>query len=288
MVTLQQFTQNKMTHPIEETFAKLATLRDDRKNWLLTQTDSQSDSWLSAADLAAESSPHIKNLITRAHSEYKSDSLRPAAMLWFGHYAYAIEVIVFTCFLIERRVPDLSPKNIQLRFDKAGEVDSIAWTGCKFAALPEDDGASHLDCIILPTREALREYMHKQLVELFASLIHSVSAYSSLGKPGLWAIASDYSAYAFTTLGDMMGSESIGIEESRLFSATKSKLSVKRSFIPIEHVGTTHYLLDRTSCCLYYKVDGGGYCHSCPHRPMDERIELVKKHMEEEHAEAVH
>lgn len=287
MATRQRFTQNKiMTHPIEETFAKLATLRDDRKSWLLTQTDSQSDSWLSAADLAAESSPHIKDLVKRAKSEYKSDSLRPPAMLWFGHYAYAIEVIVFACFLIERRVPDLSPENIQIRFDNAGEVDSIAWLGHKFAALPDDDGASHSDCIILPTREALREYMHKGLLELFTALIHSVSAYSSLGKPGLWAIAADYSAYAFTTLGDMLGSESIGVEESRLFSETKSKLSVKRSFIPIEHIGTTHYLLDRTSCCLYYKVDGGGYCHSCPHRPMDERIELVKKHMEEEHAQA--
>jgi ferric iron reductase protein FhuF len=105
-----------------------------------------------------------------------------------------------------------------------------------------------------------------------------------MGKPGLWALAADYTSYAFTTLSDMLGDESIGVEESRLFSATRSKLSVKRDFIPIQHVGTTHYLLDRTSCCLYYKVEGGGYCHSCPHRPLDERIELVKKHMEEEAA----
>lgn len=285
MVTPRQFSQNKMTHPIEETFAKLAALREDRKTWLLTQTDSQPD-WLSAADLAAESLPHIKELITRAQSEYKSDSLRPPAMLWFGHYAYAIEIITFACFLIERRVPDLSPENIQLRFDKAGEVDSIAWMGRKFAALPDDDGASHPDCIILPTREALREYMHKQMLDGFANMIDSVSAYSKMGRPGLWAIAADYAAYSFTALGEIVGNEALGVEESRLFSESKSKLSTKRSFIPIEHVGTTHYLLDRTSCCLYYQVDGGGYCHSCPHRPMDERIELVKRHMEEEHAEA--
>ncbi len=275
------------THPIEETFAKLASLRPDRQTWLLTQTDSQ-PGWLSAADLAAESSPHISELIQRSLSQYKSESLRPPAMLWFGHYAYALEAIVFACFLIERRAPDLSPKNIQLRFDKTGEVESIAWVGRSFAALPDDSHALHSDCILLPTREALREYMHRQLLENFAPLIDSVSAFSSLGKPGLWAIAADYSAYAFTTLGEMMGDESIGVEESRLFSATKSKLSVKRNFIPIEHIGTTHYLLDRASCCLYYKVEGGGYCHSCPHRPMEERIALVKRHIEEEHAEAEH
>ena len=272
-------------NPIEETFQRLASLHPDRASWLLTEKDSQPD-WLSAADLAAESSSHIEDLLARARSHYKADGFHPSAMLWFGHYAYAIEVITFACFLVEGRVPDLSSENIYLRFDQVGEVESIAWMGRSFTALPNDAGASHPDCIILPTREALREYMHGALLELFTPLIDSVSAYSSMGKPGLWGIAADYAAYAFTALSDLVGDESVGVEESRLFSRANSKLSVKRGFIPVEHIGMTHYLLERTSCCLYYKVEGGGYCHSCPHRPLEERIELVKRHMEEEAAGA--
>lgn len=267
-------------HPLEESFARLATLHADRRSWLLTEKDSQPD-WLSAADLAAESS-HLGSVLTRVASYYKATGSQPPVMLWFGHIAYTLEVVIFACFLIERRVPDLSPSNIHIRFDENGFVENIAWMGRSFAALPDDDGASHSDCIILPTRDALHEYMHRRLFELFTSLINSVSAYSKIGKPGLWEIAADYSAFAFATLGELMGDESIGVEESRLFSRVNSKLSVKRGFIPVEHIGTTHYLLDRTSCCLYYKVEGGGYCSSCPHRPLDERIELVKKHMEEE------
>jgi ferric iron reductase protein FhuF len=270
-------------NPIEETFQRLASLQPDRANWLLTEKDSQPD-WLSAADLAAESSSHIGELLRRVLSKYKADGLHPPAALWFGHYAYAIEIVSIACFMIERCVPDLSLANLKFRFDNVGDVESIAWIGRSFAALPDDPAAGSPDCIILSTHEALRNYLRERLAESFTPVIEAVSSNSGMGKPGLWALAADYTAYAFTTLAEMLGDETLGVEESRLFSATNSKLSVKRDFIPIEHIGTTHYLLERTSCCLYYKVEGGGYCHSCPHRPLDERIELVKRHMEEEAA----
>lgn len=288
MATLRQ-THKEMTivslsaHPIEQTLTKLASLHEYGRGWLFTQTDSNAD-WLSVAELATESS-HLKEIVGRVASKYKSDGLRPSAMLWFGHYVYAIEIVTFACFIIDKRVPDLSSNKVYVRFAEDGDLENIAWQGRSFAALPDDPDASHPDCIVLQTREELREYMHKQLLASLTPIIDSISAYSSMGKPGLWAIAADYSAYSFAALGEMTGDESIGVEESRLFSTAKSRLSVKRSFIPIEHVGMTHYLLDRTSCCLYYKVEGGGYCHSCPHRPLDERIELVKRHMEQEHAE---
>lgn len=274
-----------MMNPIEETFQRLASLHPDRKNWLLTEKDSQLD-WLSAADLAAESSSHLSELFQRVSSKYKADGLHPPATLWFGHYAYAIEVISIACFMTEQRVPDLSPENIHIRFDEIGDVEAIAWTGHSFAALPDDPAAGSPDCIILSTREALRNYLRERLVKSFTPVIEAVSSNSGMGKPGLWALAADYTAYAFTMLAEMLGDETLGVEESRLFSRTRSTLSVKRGFIPIEHIGMTHYLLERTSCCLYYKVEGGGYCHSCPHRPLEERVELVKRYMEEEAAGA--
>ena len=267
-------------HPLEQTLGKLATLREHGRGLLLPEIDSQAG-WLSAAEIAAES-VHLEELLKRQQTHYKTKKLRPPAMFWFGHYAYTIELITFAFFLIEKRVPDLSTSQMWMRFLESGEIDNMAWIGRSFAALPDDPDASHPDCVILPTQEALRKYLHEQLISNFTSLIESVSAYSSLGKPGLWEIAADYSAFAFVTLGELLGDETIGVEESHLFSRINSKLSVRRGFIPIEHIGTTHYLLDRTSCCLYYEVKDGGYCPSCPHRPLEERIALTKKHMEEE------
>lgn len=268
-------------HPLEATFARLAALRADHGNWLLTRTDAQ-PGWLSAADLAAESSSPLPVLLRGAAAKYKSKSLRPAAMLWLGQIAYAVEVVTLACFLVEKRIPGLAPARLHFRLAPTGEVEAIAWTGRSFAALPDDPAAAHSDCTLLPHRAALREHLHRQFTGLFTPLIASLSAHSGLGKPGLWALAADYAAYAFTSLGEMLADESLGVAESRAFSAVPSKLSAKRDFIPVEHLGRVDYLLERTSCCLYYQVEGGGYCHSCPHRPLDERIELVKRHIEVE------
>lgn len=270
-------------HPIEETLAKLVMLREDGRGLLMAEPDSQ-PGWTSVAEIATDR-PLMEDLFKGLLAHYQTTKLRPPAMFWFGHYAYNVQLITFACFLVDGRVPDLSLNKLSILFGKDMDIESLAWHGRSFAALPEDSYASHPDCIVLPTREALREYMQQQLIANFTPLIEAVSSYSSLGKPGLWEIAADYAAFAFAALGEMMGDESIGVQESRLFAAIKSKLSLRRQFISIEHIGSTHYMLERTSCCLYYQVKEGVYCHSCPHRPMDERIELVKKHMEEEAAQ---
>jgi hypothetical protein len=271
-------------HPIEGTLAKLALLREDGQGLFMADTDSQTG-WSSVAELATEY-PLMEDLFNGLLAHYQTTKLRPPAMFWFGHYAYNVELITFACFLVDGRVPDLSLNQLSIRFGKDMDIENLAWHGRSFAALPDDPYAAHPDCIVLPTREALRKYMQKQLLANFTPLIEAVSSYSSLGKPGLWEIAADYAAFAFAALGEILGDESLGVRESRLFAAIKSKLSLRRQFIPIEHIGSTHYMLERTSCCLYYEVKDGVYCHSCPHRPMDERIELVKKHMEGEAAQA--
>jgi ferric iron reductase protein FhuF len=262
-------------HPIERTLKRLELLRDHGQGLLMPETDSR-PGWFSAADLAAENR-QMEQLFHRLVSHYKSARLRPPAMFWFGHYAYTIELITFACFVVDERVPDLSSSQVWMRLGETADIHHLAWKGRCFAALPNDPDASHPDCIVLPTREALREYVREQLIAHFTPLVEAISAYSSLGKPGLWEIATEYTAFAFVALGELLGDEAVGAEESRAFSATRSRLSVRRDFIPIEHIGTTHYLLDRVSCCLYYQVEGGKYCHSCPHRPVEERVELMRQ-----------
>jgi hypothetical protein len=35
-------------------------------------------------------------------------------------------------------------------------------------------------------------------------------------------------------------------------------------------------MAERSSCCLYYKSEAAQYCTNCPHRPLEERIQLIK------------
>lgn len=271
-------------HPIERSLKNLELLRDHGQGLLMPATDSQ-PGWFSVADLVAESH-HMKHLFRGLLAHYKATRRRPPAMFWFGHYAYTIELITFACFVVEGRVPDLAASQVWMRLGENTDIQNVAWKGRCFAALPDDPDASHPDCIVFPTRDALREYMRKQLIDHLTPLVDSISAFSSLGKPGLWEIAAEYTAFAFVALGELLGDEAVGVEESRAFSAIRSRLSPRRDFIPIEHIGTTHYLLDRISCCLYYQVEGGRYCHSCPHRPVEERIDLMKQYWDEQAVQA--
>lgn len=271
-------------HPIQRSLRRLELLRDHGQGLLMPDLDSRND-WLSVADLVTESQP-MEFLFRQLLSHYKTDRLRPPAMFWFGHYAYTIELITFAFFVVEGRVPDLSPDQVWLRIGENTDIQNLAWRGHRFAALPDDPDASHPDCMVLPTRQALREYMREQLTSHLTPLVDTISTYSSLGKPGLWEIAADYTAFAFVALGELLGDEAIGMKESQAFSAQRSRLSVRRSFIPIEHLGTTHYLLDRVSCCLYYQVGDGKYCHSCPHRPVEERVDLMKQYWSEQALQA--
>jgi ferric iron reductase protein FhuF len=275
---------NSELHPVERSLKRLELLRDHGQGLLMPDTDSQ-NGWLSVTELVTESVP-MQHLFQQLRSHYKARTNRPPGMFWFGHYAYTIELITFACFILEKRVLDLSPDRLFLRVGANTDIENIAWTGRRFAALSDDPDASHPDCVVLPTREALREYLRNQLVANLTPVVDSISSYSRVGRPGLWEIAGEYTAFAFVAFGKLLGDESIGVEESRAFSDTRSQLSVRRDFIPIEHLNTTHYLLDRKSCCLYYQVEGGKYCHSCPHRPVEERIDLMKQFWQQQAAEA--
>ncbi|MCS6995077.1 MAG: (2Fe-2S)-binding protein [Anaerolineales bacterium] len=206
--------------------------------------------------------------------------MRPAATLWFGHVVYGVAGASIACFMVEQRVPDLSATHLRFLFGADGEMEHIAWIGRFFAASSSDSAAAHPDCIVLPERDALREYLRGQLIALFAPLIVLLSTYAAISQASLWALAADYLAYAFAAVGSLMGNSVLGIEESRAFAAVKSPLSTKRGFVAVEHLGQVEYLLERTSCCRYYQVKNGAYCHSCPGRPMKERIALVKQNME--------
>ncbi|MCW5877926.1 MAG: (2Fe-2S)-binding protein [Anaerolineales bacterium] len=272
-------------HPIEESLAKLGQLHQEGRGRLLAQPDDQ-PGWISVRQLADAQGPALAEVIERTRKNYPTEQLRPPAMLWFGHYIYPIQLVSMAMFLVEQRVPDLRADSLQVRFDEHGGIAGLAWTGRGFVALPGDPAADHADCEVVADRDALREALRARLIESFTPVVDATFAYSRLGKSAMWSTAADYCAYALMWLGELMGNELIGAQESRAFAAVPSLLSLRNDLIAVEHLGETHYMVNRNSCCLYYRTDNSGMCSSCPHRPLEERVEMVRKHIEEEHANA--
>jgi ferric iron reductase protein FhuF len=277
------------SHPIHETLIELAAGDDYLRARLLPKRDTE-PGWQSAAMLAdvlntRRDAPHLSEILDRVAAHYKSSGTKPPAALWFGNYVFSVMAVPMACFLLSNRFPSLAPREVWVRFDEDGFMRELAWCGQTFSALPNDPASDHLDCRILPTRAALRGALREQLIAHVTPLVDAVRVHSSLGKPAMWALAADGAANAFAWVARLLGNELAGVEEARLLAALPSPLHRKLDFIPIEHCGTSHHMIDRLSCCLYYKVEGGSYCSNCPHRPVEERISLTKAWMEREAAE---
>jgi ferric iron reductase protein FhuF len=266
-------------HPLYQTMEQLQAANDEFRTHLLNTPDTEAG-WLEVTALTSDRTTHLQELFARVVKRFPTNDKRAPAALWFGHYAFAVEAVAIACYLAARRVPDMTPEKVAVRFDADGEMGAFAWGSPRFIGLPTDPEAAHLDCRVVDSMDALQFVLREQIVGHLTPVINAVSARAHFGKPGMWALAADYCAHAFVWVSGMMGDEAGGVAEARLLAATPSPLSRKRDFILVEQSGLSYPLVDRTSCCLYYKCDSGEYCSSCPHRPKEERVELIKGWLE--------
>lgn len=271
--------------PFEQTLKQLTAASEQFRTKLLAEPDDE-PGWLSVAALTAEDTPHLAEVLKRAVIHYKTEDKQAPAALWFGHYAFTVAAVPIACYLTAQRVPRLRPQDVWVRFEEDGDIGGLAWRNRSFTALANDPASAHPDCTVLDSRDALRAELRKQIIDHLTPLVTAVRARSSFGKPGMWALAADYTASAFTWVGGLWGDEAGGASEARLFSAPPSPLHRQRGFIRVEQSGLSYQMLERTSCCLYYKVEGGSYCSNCPHRPEAERVKLIKSWLAQRAAEA--
>lgn len=270
-------------HPLAQTFQALAAASPAYREQLLLAQDAQ-PGWLLASQL--HQAAHLAPLLTASAAHHKAPDAQSPAALWFGHYIFNIMAVAATSYLVSGRVPDLRPEEIALRFDADGEPLAIAWEGRRFAALAHDPAAAHPDCTPLPDQDALRLHLAQQLEAHCQPLILSLRQNSRMGVAGLWLLARDYFSSSFTWVAEQLGDVTRGLHEARAAAALPTQLARQRDFVCVEHAGLSYQLIDRVSCCLYYKTDDGHYCSNCPHRPLPERITLIENWLAERSAQA--
>jgi ferric iron reductase protein FhuF len=275
-----------MISPIAETFHMIAGASESYRSHLLTAPDEQ-PGWITIAELTALDHPRLPAALANAKLHFKAaqKDRQSTASLWIGHYAFYIMAGAIACYLATQRVPDLSLSSISIRFDEDGETAATSWHSPRFAALASDPAAAHPDCTPFATLDELRQHLCTEFNNHFTPVIDALRRHSAMGKVGMWAIAADTCAGAFTWVAERLGRPEFGLSEARAFAALPSRLGRSRDFVQIEEAGFVYQLVDRGSCCLFYKVEEGEYCSNCPHRPMQERVELIKSWLHERAAE---
>lgn len=237
----------------------------------------EGENWVALQSVVSPTEEILRDLLGRVSTHYKTENRRAPAALFFGDFAFAVLAVASAAYLLERRVPRLSLESFWVHFGDHGEIEGIALNDYTFAALADDPAAGHADCLVVESTDALQEYLLQQANDCLQPLTKEVRANSTLGIPAMWALAADYTASATTYIGRTLQKEAEALELARQLGTRQSPLRRKRDFIHIEESGLSFHMVDRVSCCLYYQVEDGHYCSTCPHRPMDERVERIRK-----------
>ena len=77
--------------------------------------------------------------------------------------------------------------------------------------------------------------------------------------------------------GRALGKEEQGIDEAGQINRPRTRLFRKRGFIIIDLPdGDQTYIVERTACCQKRYIIGKTNCTTCPHRDLEERIQLAR------------
>lgn len=225
--------------------------------------------WYTVAELYSDA-PLLDDLLRRLGREYGTDIPQVTGSLFLKGYLWRVLAPVAAVFLLERRVPDLGPKGVALRFDGRGFPVDLAVDGA-FAVLPDDPGAWHPHALVVSSEEDLACY----LAERFAGahlpgLLAALRPRTRRGSGALQQMAVDAVADALLIVGQGLGreGEAVGFAEEVL--AGPSPLSGKTNYFVVERDGRRETSRVRNACCLYYRL-GRDACLTCPRATQAEK-----------------
>jgi len=225
--------------------------------------------WSTAAKLYSDG-PLLDDLLRRLGREYGTDIPQVTGSLFLKSYLWRVLAPTVASFLLERRVPDLGPESVALRFDARGFPADLAVDGA-FAALPDDPGAWHPSALVLPSEKDLSRYLGERFAgSLLPGLLAALRPRTRRGMGVLREMAVDAVADAFLIVGQGLGreGEAVGLAEEVLTGP--SPLSGTTNYFVVERDGRRETSRVRNACCLYYRL-GRDACLTCPRATRAER-----------------
>jgi ferric iron reductase protein FhuF len=225
----------------------------------------RADGWVTTEQLVSPDAAHLAALLQRYGDHWGTSDRRIQGSFALIGYAWSVLAPVVAAYLADGRVPRISDGRVAVWLD------------------PGEDGAVALSGIVVDG-EALRDALHDEVVDHMRPVVAAFRAETPLGSRVLWLITADMIAGAFQLAGEALGQEDRAIAEAKLVLGRPSSplRSPRISFRRYEHLGDHRTLAVRASCCLSYRLDGSGYCMSCPLLAEPERIERVNAWIAEE------
>jgi hypothetical protein len=278
---------------LAETIARVTAL----DNYLYTDVGDLEAGWVRADELARADSSHLDQGLALSVARYPGAERRVAGAFFIGHYVWYLTVAAIGSYLSERRVPDLAPTNVALRYGtftweengEAGESERIdvRFLSGRFAALPDDPAVDHPDARIMSDEVALREWLRLTMEAHTEPLVEAIAARTRLGRRAQWNLVADSCASLFSHAGQHLQAAERARAEGLVFiKAPGSPMRPSHtSFTTLECNGHQDTFVERGGCCLYYRVAEGQNCLTCPLQPEEERKQRLLTYMGSLHAQ---
>lgn len=272
--------------------ATLERIRPLDEHYLTAEVGALEPGWFRAADLAVPDSPLLAEGLARQTALHPGMPPRTAGAFFIGEYAWYVFAAAVGAYLAERRVPDLAPERVALRFQRyiwveegesgpAERID-VRFLSTRCAVLPADPAAGQLDVTVVPDRDALRTQFRAALEAHLTPLIAQIHARTGFGPQAQWRLVSDACAALFLNLGKALGDAERAQAEGLAFvKAPGSPLhNPQTGYFTVDHNGQCTTFRARGGCCRYYTVPPGEKCTLCVLRPPEERAARLRTYLE--------
>ena len=271
--------RNGMHHPLHETFAQLAASNPRLQAQLGLPSG---EGWVRPA--AHFTADNLARARAQVEADYGVSSPNIVATVLMAGYGWSLLAIGVGAYLQGNRVLNLHPDNIWLHWnDTYNYADQLAVVDGRFTALPDDPAAGRADVDLVADREALRACLLRELENHFGLALSWMSEHLSVRERALWPVLADRCAsFVFWLLNEVAAEprtpEVIAAEMRALTARKNSRLSNRRvDLITVEGGdGATHCYYRRATCCHAYRVDGRGYCTTCPHLSREAQLKNVR------------
>jgi len=277
---------------LRDLFVRLAALDEH----LCAEVGSLAAGWHPAPGFATLDSPLLDEGLALAVAEHPQAERRVAGSFLLGNYAWYVPAAAIGAFVAERRVPELAPDNVALRYStytweedgercEAMRLD-VRFLSERFAALPDDAAAGANHVLVLPDEDALRDWLRTSIEAHMTPLIEAITARTHLGRRAQWNLAADAVAAMFLHAGQHLNSIATAQRDGlALVKAAGSPLRNRDTgYVTVEAAGHCETFRTRGGCCLYYRVKPGENCSTCVLRPAAERIEKLRNYVASKHA----
>jgi len=209
----------------------------------------------------------LETAFDRIGTAWNTSDRRVQAAFLVNDYTWRIAAPAVAAFVLDRRVPDLAPDAVVMTLAADGTFEPPVFGSTSYAGAVADTGAA----ATMSTDELLR-VLRRGIEDHLRPLVRNVRRVAPLGERGQWALIGDACGSCFLRAGQVVGEASEERRWAERFLALDGEpLRGRQRFFVLRDARREATFMTRGSCCLVYRVDGHGYCATCPFTPDDER-----------------